>query len=214
MPRTPNLALLGPIALLALAGCTHESNDRHRLGESGTLPAFTVSPHTLPPINPGITGLDRDNWEPITLLIPVNGTAHQPTYTTSAFDTATLARQRGEFPTAESALELIDPDEDDEILFAIEAHASAALDAVLLVPRLLLRPPTESDWSPTLGYGRAPLADITAPGCGADADECCPAPACEDAPAEEEVAPADEVADPEAVEEMATDAVEHGSATE
>ncbi len=97
-------------------------------------------------------------------------------------------------------------------MFALQAHASAALDAALLVPRLLLRPPTETDWSPTLGYGRVPLVNITAPSCEPDASGCQAVPVCEDAPVD--AAPADEAVAPETIEDSVTDAVEDGSATE
>ncbi len=215
MPRT--LHPIRPVAALALlsalAACTHSTNDTLRLGESDILSSFTIEPHTLPPVNPGVTSLSRDNWDTLTLLVPVNGTAHQPTHAPSALDLDTLARQRGEYPTAESSLELGEPDITHEISLATQTHGFAFLDALLLVPRAILRPPTATDWSPTISYGRAPLVDITAPSCGPDGGGCCQtAPVCDEASADE--APTCEESVLEPVEETTPNAVESGPITE
>lgn len=174
-PLSKPLAALA-LAALTLAACTRHENDRLRLGESATLPTFQVHPHTLAPAGPSISGLDRSNWRPTVLSVPVSGAAHPPAYAPSAFDLATLPRQRGEQPTAESALDLGEPDTGAEVLQTARTHALAVFDAVLLLPRMVLRPPTATDWSPATSYARAPAAVVASPCCRDDSEDCCQAP--------------------------------------
>lgn len=149
----PALATLA-LGLAALSGCTHPENERFRLGDAGTIPAFQPQRDTLADPTPSVYGLDRDNWETVDFVVPVHGTAHHPTYAPSAFCADTLARQRGEYPTAETCLELNDPNEGDEALEAVATHGAAVLDTLLLVPRMVIRPPCATDWSPAGTYTR------------------------------------------------------------
>jgi hypothetical protein len=183
MPRTQHIAALA-LTALALSACTRQDNDRLRLGDSAALSTFLVHTETLPPAGPSVTGLDRSNWEPNYLFVPVHGTANQPTYARSAFDLATLPRQRGEFPDAESSLDLVEPDASDAILFAFRTHGLAFVDAVLLLPRAVLRPFTATDWSPAGSYQRAPSVVLSSPHGAAAHAGCCEARAlgCDIAP--------------------------------
>jgi len=204
-PQSRRLTLAGLLpAALCLAGCMHAENDRLRLGACETLPVFQTQPHALPPAGTSVSGLDRSEWAPVAFVVPVHGTAHQPTYAPSAFELADLPRQRGEFPTPESALDLGEPSLGTEVVQAARTHGLAALDALLLVPRLLLRPPTATDWSPRQSYERATEAVRWAPSpCGhsapgrcesepAEPDACCPVVPAEAAtPAAEAEAPAE-----------------------
>ncbi|MCC7387668.1 MAG: hypothetical protein IT431_02765 [Phycisphaerales bacterium] len=167
---------------LTLAGCTHEANDALRLGECAVLPAFQNNPHQLPPAGPSVTGLDRSNWEPMVYVIPVSGVAHSPQYAPPVFDRDILARQRGDFPTALTALELGEPDAGEELLLAARAHGWALLDMLMLVPRLAIRPPTATNWSPAISYGRSSIAVMecegpAGEGCTEAGYACGPAPA-------------------------------------
>ncbi|MBK7405623.1 MAG: hypothetical protein IPJ41_13615 [Phycisphaerales bacterium] len=122
----------------------------------------------MAPALPSVTGLDRSNWEPVLFEVPVNGVAHSPTYAPPTFDLAGMPRQRGDEPTIENCLDLGEADVGAEIGQAFRSHGLAVLDAALLVPRLIIRPPHATDWSPRWPYERAPSAAITAPWC----DEC------------------------------------------
>ena len=166
----PRHAAILPLAActLALAACTSPENESLRFGRSDVLPAFQTKPHQLPPAGPSVTGLDRSDWAPVEYMVPVMGTAHQPTYAPDHYRLASLARQRGEYPTAESALELGHPDAGEEAWQAAKLHGWAFLDAVLVLPRAVLRPPCATDWSPSLDYARA----HDAPGCGSACGDC------------------------------------------
>lgn len=179
-PRTAARMVLLGAAALAVGGCAHEQNDRLRLGRCEKLPVFRVEPHELPPAGPSVTGLDRSDWEPVVFVVPVNGVAHSPQYRPPVFDLDTLGRQRGDFPTVLEALDKGEPDAGEDIWLAARAHGWAVLDALALVPRLVIRPPTATNWSPRVSYERvrdgvsAPLA---CSGCGEDGmaceDDCC-----------------------------------------
>ena len=193
---------------LTLAGCTHEANDALRLGESAVLPVFQNNPHQLPPAGPSVTGLDRSNWEPMVYVIPVSGVAHSPQYAPPVYDRDILARQRGDFPTALTALELGEPDAGEELLLAARAHGWAFLDMLMLVPRLAIRPPTATNWSPRISYGRSSIAVMECEGpagesCTDTGGDCEAAPAPCDDPASDE-APFDGAARPEAPADGAT----------
>lgn len=153
--RTRSLvAILGTAA--ALSGCTSPENDRFRFGEDGMIPAFQTDAAALPTDDqiPSVTSLDRSDWEPVVFAVPVHGTAHQPTYAPGVFDLDSLPRQRGEYPTVETSLDLGEPDCGTEAWFAARTHGMAVVDTVLLLPRLVMRPHTATDWSPVGRYTR------------------------------------------------------------
>lgn len=180
-------ALALAAGLLALSGCAKPANDRLRLGACEVLPAFQTHPHALPPAGPSVTGLDRSGWAPIAYAVPVHGTAHQPTYAPSHFELDTLPRQRGEFPTVESALDLGEPDLGQEASLTFRNQLWALFDAALIVPRFVRRPSCATDWSPGITYDRVPGAVAWTPTCCTpDAPSCCEAeaPAATGAPAE------------------------------
>ena len=158
--RTRSLvAILGAAA--ALSGCTSPENDRFRFGEDGMIPAFQSDAAALPTDDqiPSVTGLDRSNWEPVVFVVPVQGTAHQPTYAPGVFDLDSLPRQRGDYPTVETSLDLGEPDSGTEFWFAARTHGMAVVDTVMLLPRLVMRPHEATDWSPVGRYTRVPGQD-------------------------------------------------------
>ena len=153
--RTGTLWCLGILPALLLVGCTNRLNDRIELGNAFILPAFTEAQPAVPDSGPSITTLDRSAaWSPMEFSVPVHGVAHPPIYTKPSNSLDTLPRQRGEYPTALTALDLGEPSMEKEILQTGRAHGMAALEAILLIPRLIMRPPWETDWSPAWNYQR------------------------------------------------------------
>ncbi len=173
------LALAALAALLT--GCTSAENDRFRFGDGAPLPVFQPAADTLTDPTPTVTSLDRSGWEPILLDVPVHGTAHQPTYAPSAFTSDALARYRGEYPTAETCLELAETDASEDIRFAAATHGMAIVDTALLIPRIIIRPPTATDWSPARNSTRVSGQDQAPPACcgacGGEPCETCAEPA-------------------------------------
>ena len=55
---------------------------------------------------PSIVGLSRNHWQHTTVSVPVDGLASKPTFATKHLKTNATARQRGQYPTDMTALEL------------------------------------------------------------------------------------------------------------
>jgi hypothetical protein len=149
----------------ALAGCVTPENDRITLGRAVQIGAFV--PTTAPagadmaaPVGtamvqePSVIGLDRSNWEPTRFHQPVDGTAHRLQYSKRLHVARRTARQRGEYPSAESALELSGGSTWQQQAEAAGSHAIAAADLLLLLPRMVWTPPWRVRWSPDVGYER------------------------------------------------------------
>lgn len=155
--------ILGAAAALALlGGCVAQQNDRLTVGRSVQLEAFFPPAPTaaeagvpvLPEQPPTLTSVWRDNWTPTVILSPVDGTAHQPTYAKRLLMTDSTARQRREYPTALTALELTNGSEGDQQLEALANPLYALADVVLLLPRMVLDRPWSIRWSPDVAYAR------------------------------------------------------------
>jgi hypothetical protein len=153
-------------AALPLAGCITPENDRTTIGRSVRLEALSpapgrpAGPDLAVPVGtqvvqePSITGLDRAHWQPTRLQVPVDGTAHRPTYAKRVHFADRTARQRGEYPNAETALQLTGGSLGDQQLEALANPAMAALDTLLLIPRIIWSPPWRVRWSPDVAYER------------------------------------------------------------
>lgn len=109
----PPAALLSALLAVAAAGCAHKYNERPVLGGSTEIPAITgESVETTDPAaawpGPGepTTSLDRGSWPVTRFVVPVDGTAHEPTLRRGLGLLDATPRQRGLMPTAASALEL------------------------------------------------------------------------------------------------------------
>lgn len=163
MRAASSMLLALPLGALVAGGCTRDVNDRLELGADVELPA--LQPQACEPFGatPTVHGLDRSHWEPMVYLVPVNGVAHMPPYAPPTYGLEATSRQRGEFPDAAGSLELGQEDPGDEIGQMFRSHGQAALDALLIVPRLFVRSPCATDWSPRWSYVRAPGGAVSAP---------------------------------------------------
>lgn len=104
-----------------------------------------------------VVALTRDNWETTTITVPNDRAEHQPIYTRSLFEDTGPARNRGQFPTAQSANELMARNSSDkQLLEAAEAPFGAMADIVLFVPRALFLRPWQTTRTGTEPYRRAP----------------------------------------------------------
>lgn len=114
---TRTLALLAAVG--CLSGCVDNRNQRLYIGQDGSL--ASIPPEVAEPTldqdgNPAdpelptsdettLTGLSRDHFEPTVYRVPIDGTAHELHGIDRLAWPSETARQRGEFPTATSALE-------------------------------------------------------------------------------------------------------------
>jgi hypothetical protein len=165
-------ATLVPLAAL-LGGCVAESNNSNTLGrkqdlapsleavqlqgvaDNNSRPDTAARSDQASLTGPG-SRLNRGAWEPVPFVVPIDGIDGMPTYsrhTTFADDTA---RQRGEFPTPISSLELAGDslvDRRDEMLFApIDSFAQA----MLMVPRFFFVQPWDEVRHEPQRYWMAP----------------------------------------------------------
>jgi len=154
--------------LASMAGCV-DSNSRVTVGETVRLPAMEASatiPDEYPQDSRSLTGLDRANWASSTFLVPVDGTHHRATYADPLFLTDSTRRQRGEFPSIESALDLDGSEFGSDAAadrfgegFAVPARAF--VDAISIPVRLIGEPQTWEYVSPRHNYERQPLVRST-----------------------------------------------------
>ncbi len=101
--------------------------------------------------------LDRDHWSVRAVLVPINGTTHQPTYATGPSYARATARQRGEFPTIESALDLGTRESQwSEVFEGLAWPFWAGADLALMPARMVMQPPWDDAMSPPGPRDRAP----------------------------------------------------------
>lgn len=174
-----NAAAAASLAILA-GGCV-DSNDRLAVGD--TLIVESVTP---PPVievdaapsapraddGPSLTGLDRSNWTAREFAVPFDGTRHHPHYRGTLALTDATARQRNEYPTLASSLELDDADTGRQFRGGIEQQFDdswwarlgevatmpffALGEGLLIVPKLVGEPQALEEWSPSEPYERSP----------------------------------------------------------
>lgn len=153
-------------ALTTICGCISPENDRLAIGESLRLPATGYSGETPPPDTtwgkaeapaspaPSVTGIDRSNWRRTDIAVPVDGTAHNPLYVTNTFAwTDGNARQRGDYPTVESALDEAS-DVEGQQWDAVAAPFVGAFDVLAIIPRMFVQPPLSTRYEPSSWYQR------------------------------------------------------------
>lgn len=162
MSRITTRSFLFSLALLALplalTGCTHQYNDRGYVG---------VDPDLVAPSSEGsrdsTNALNRDQWSTTTVYIPVDGTAHRPTYNSNRRPTQVTARQRGEYPTIQTALELEEDSIDAQIAEAPIALGRAVIDAVSIPGGLVMYHQGMTRWSPDISYQRVQRQETVVP---------------------------------------------------
>lgn len=161
---------------LVLAGCISPQNDRDVIGRDVRLESLSPVETTEAPPTTGLqqsslTGINRANWSRVTFMLPVDGTAHNPSYSRRVYLADKTARQRRESPTALNALELTGGSESSQQWEAPVNIGWSLLDVVLLVPGMIWQAPWSTRYSPDEAYARywlpsstAAPAPVTAPG--------------------------------------------------
>lgn len=164
-----------------LAGCGTSQNTRTAIGE----PRMSVSPGEPSLLRdravqlPGLAGdarkdaglnqekpgstrlslgtsLGREHWALTPILVPIDGVAGKPTYARWLEYTDETSRQRNEFPTAISALEL-DGDGDEQQLEMLMAGPRSLGGAALIPFRMVMHSPFKDvRHVPQPGYRAAP----------------------------------------------------------
>lgn len=151
-------------AFVALVPGCAESNSRNRIGDDVTLQTFRPASQVLSSEDtqraddpPSLTLLDRSGWEPAVYSLPVDGTQHRPTYRVQFPNgPSTLKRQRGEYPTTSSALELDGGStwSRDRFFESILEPIHASLELVRMPFAMAIDQPWRKAWSPMGSYDR------------------------------------------------------------
>lgn len=156
------LMLLGAATL---AGCAN-LNQEPTIGDHAVLRSLTPAPahDWSAPAEPSLTaGLSRDHWGATEFLVPLDGTAHQPTYILFGVDPGPpmSARDRGGYPSMATSLD-IEGNAGAEAfnLFAAPVLAGAEIGASPV--HAILLPPWTTVQSPGVPYERA-AARVQAP---------------------------------------------------
>lgn len=165
MPKacTGLLSVLTGVTLgVALGGCVSPTNDRMTEGRTMRVDAFArpdaareIAANEQPrSVEPSVAGLERGNWPRTTILVPVDGTDHTPTFAKRGLVADKTAKQRRQYPTAESALEMTNGSEGQQQQEALWNHILALTDSLLIGPRMLVDRPWAARMSPDEAYER------------------------------------------------------------
>lgn len=153
-------SLLG-LSCLLFQGCISPANDRDTIGRSLRLEALDppkAAPAQVIPaglVSPSVASVERDNWAKTEFIVPVDGTAHNPTYNRRSIATDKTHRQRELYPTAMTALELASGSEGQQQREAFRNVIKGVSDIVFLPFRMLRRAPWRTDASPDAAYARS-----------------------------------------------------------
>ncbi len=162
--RTAILALSAAAA--ALAGCRSVGNDRNGLGDPSSPAGTTLSAihgagarDETPRSDdaPSLAGLTRASWARQTVSVPVEGTYAFRRYSRNYQITETTSRQRGDFPTPLSTLELTGETQNDQLLETLVSGPYAFYEGVTLVPRFFFVRPCEEVRATPTPHWRAPV---------------------------------------------------------
>ena len=131
-------------------------NDRLTLGDVAAVRAGDEkkSASSIEWTDTSISGMDRSAWTLATVVVPADATLHPPAYRPHRVLVDETARQRGEFPSAESAFDLREGSGMGQLREAILLPILGVWDAVMILPRMCMENPTHAVGSPGTEYER------------------------------------------------------------
>lgn len=158
-------------AAMALGGCTYSGSSLNRENSVGMGSNFGAdTPETF---KPGLAreaseplevtaddltlSIDRGQWEVVRISVPSSPSAHQPIYANNLYADSEFPRQRGEYPTIQSANRVKHESGNDEQLFeAVAAPVAAVVDLALIAPRMIVTRPWMTTRTGLDAYRRGP----------------------------------------------------------
>ncbi|MFM9996647.1 MAG: hypothetical protein ACKVU4_12715 [Phycisphaerales bacterium] len=148
--------LIVAASALALGSCAHQNNSRLTIGTTVELPALSGAGAGIAAAGaqPSVTTIERANWEPLAFDVPIDGTAHRPTYVRVRSRVQETPRQRGDAPTPESSLDLVAGTHGRQRREALTQPFRALGNALLVVPRMVYHRPWKTVYSPREAYQR------------------------------------------------------------
>lgn len=165
-------------ALGVASGCV-QSNHRSTIGDEVVLAAFSErEPTSENRSTPTLRTLTREEWSSVEFLVPSDGVGHRPNYRTHWLTDHTLARARGEHPTASTAFELGQSGSSTQIHEALIAPFNQIFDAATMPVMLFVEPQTAELRSPYRRFERSPRASMLPPEACSICGKACTAEAC------------------------------------
>lgn len=157
MRSTPTtlLTIMTTMAGLSLlSACTADGNSRVEMGDNRIDPARSATVRGINDSNAraeqarvdtstSLDGLSRVHWDRTTVLVPIDGLEGMPRYLREYPRTSATARQRGEFPTEMTALELSGDSEADQWTEALASPGWHLIQVAALPVRMIMHDPSE-----------------------------------------------------------------------
>jgi hypothetical protein len=148
------LALFSIASAALLTGCNADGNSRMEMGDAridasravivrGLADAQARPERVGAASEASLDGLSRAHWDRTTVLVPVDGVEGTPRYLREYPRADATARQRGEFPTEVTALELSGDSEDAQWQEALAAPGWHLIQVAALPVRMIMHDPTQ-----------------------------------------------------------------------
>ena len=189
----PTSLLLLLCAAAPLTGCNTSMNERTWIGQhendakGGLVLIDMLRPDDRPEApavddGPSLVSLERTNWAPTVVVSPVDGVAAHRAYASESHLTRATARQRGDHPTALSALDLSGRTRVVQWAESWSNPGVAFLDVFLLIPRMVVHHPWDEAYTFPSQYWRAPTTVLRRLPAGAETPAVDPGPTLDVAP--------------------------------
>lgn len=146
------LTTLSTLTLWLGQGCARVNRDRLTVGGEA-LPTMTIAERPAEATSPSLIAGSRDHWAGHTIVVAVDGTEHQPTYTRLRPRYVESPRTMGVHPTSDSSLDLGSP-VGPQVWEGFAAPFHAGLDVVMFIPRAIGAAPWSQTVSPSEPFQR------------------------------------------------------------
>lgn len=142
--------------VIGFAGCAAVQNDRLFLSDAGALRSPDAPPAETQQEWPtkSIEGIERTNWSEKVVVVQADATLHPPRLARDHLLVTGSARQRGEFPTADTVYELREGTGLDQLRESLLLPLLTMADAVMILPRVFMDRAHEAVGDPTANYAR------------------------------------------------------------
>lgn len=147
-------AALGMAGIVGLTGCVAPANDRLAINNIETLDTDVGVQESVTHYIPLAT-IGRREWAPLTYVVPVDSVVHGPTYAPTIELTTMSARQRGAYPTVDTAYELGEGSSGQQVQEAVIGPLVGFAQGFATIGLVFYDPPTHGDESPMMAYQRS-----------------------------------------------------------
>lgn len=146
-------AALGFAGMAGMAGCVAPANDRLAVNNTETLGTNVGLQESVTQYSPLAT-IGRREWAPLTYTVPVDSVVHARTYAPAIELTSKSARQRGAYPSVDTAYELGMGSFEQQIQEAAIAPFVGVGQGFAMFGIVFLDPRIHGDESPMMAYQR------------------------------------------------------------